>query len=137
MRRLVKYDSENDILTIECTCGNILEEDLSSIEEIKIHEHFNEYENLMFQCSNCNLIIGLNTNIPVSEYEEIEYEETVMRFNEINDRKIMRDLLWNKRADLKNMDRTAYNQEKIEYLERWNKTKEENPTRADIARIEF
>jgi hypothetical protein len=112
MNKIVKYDDTLDLLTIECECENLVDFDFSKIERIEFLEEFGEYENINIFCENCKRIHILNSNIAVSEYEERIYEELFGAYSEINDRKILRDILWKKRTDLKEMDRTAYNNEK-------------------------
>lgn len=136
MKQIIKYDESQDLLYLKCSCENFFEYNLSGYE-IEYNEQFNEYGNIIIVCENCKKVTHFNSNIPLSEYEEVEFEEKIMPYSEINERKILRDILWNKRSDLKSLDRNLYNEEKINILRNWEKEKSENPTRTDIANMNF
>jgi hypothetical protein len=121
--KISKYDLINDILTSKCTCENEINSDLSHITELNYQEEFGGYENITVTCQKCNTIHFLNMNIPESEYEEVELEETVMPFFDISNRKVLRDLMWAKRKDLKGKDRAEFNQQHKHILDEWNMRK--------------
>lgn len=118
MLKITNYEKNKDILSFECECGEIVETDLSKIIELNFLKEFDEYENISKKCENCKRIHFLNSNIPISEYEERIAEEIFLPLHEINDRKILRDILWEKRKDLKKLDRTKYNEEKKQLYEK-------------------
>lgn len=128
MIKIKSYDANTDTLIFQCECNEDCQVDLTRINELSFLEQFNEYENISHECLHCRRLHYFNANIPISEYEERVFEEVTFQYNEINDRKILRDILWKKRSDLKKIDRTTYNEgkkyifekdkEKVEELKR-------------------
>ncbi len=100
---LKKYDGVKDEITYACNCGLVNTFDCSSYESTFLEE-FNEYKNLKMECQ-CGMIHILNMNIPVDEMSEYELEMDIMPYDEINQRKYVRDIMWSKRTDLKLLNR--------------------------------
>lgn len=113
-----KYDAEQDLLTVKCDCGEVFYSDLSQ-EKVEFQEEFNQYSNITLQCPECSIYHILNMNIPCDEYSEISIEEVQMDFSDIDNRKNLRDVIWAKRADLKDLSRNEFNQNHLHHVTDW------------------
>jgi hypothetical protein len=121
MLKIMKYEGE--IVTVGCTCGETTPHDISQIDSLEYIEEFDSYENITLQCPHCDNIHILNMNIPEDEYSEVEIEETLMPLYDINNRKVLRDVMWAKRIDLKGKNRVDFNKSRKPLLDEWNSFK--------------
>lgn len=119
---------ESGVVTSICSnCKQTFSEDISEYSP-KFLEEFGEYENLYMRCM-CGTIMVINVNIPIHDEEEIEVMEVLAPLHEVNARRFVRKLMWEKRSDLRTKDREK---ERIEHF----KMHEDkiNKDRADAAK---
>ncbi len=115
MGHVKKY--ENGKLVLQCSqCDGDFDCEVPADYTPKYLPEFEQYECLAFECPCCkkngkNVTVVLNLNLPESEYDEedLEYQ---MPFKEINSRKLIRDLMWDVRPDLKGKDRAEFNRKR-------------------------
>ena len=109
------YNSKTDIMTfICCECGLKLEHDCSDFEATTEINIFGEevIKNLLVHCDNCDTDHWFNMNLPEGENDEIELEDAgKLPLAEVNTRKYLRDIMWKKRVDLKELDRNELNED--------------------------
>lgn len=127
MAKVKKFDATTDTLSYECPVCHTLNDVTLTHFESTLNVEFQEYKNLKVVCSACQangqeVTTFFNMNIPEDEYEDIEFEDTVMTLDEINTRKYLRDVMWRKRKDLAGTDRAAYNLERKHKLDEWRNT---------------
>ncbi len=110
--------------TVELTCprcSEVFTYDVPSDFRPKYIEEFQQYENLVIKCPNCedrdgiHTYVAINLNLPESEFDEAEIEPE-MPFEEINARKYVRDIMWAFRPDLRKEDRQVFNEERKQEL---------------------
>lgn len=121
--QIKKYDIETKTVFITCECNAEIVHVMK--EEIEFMEEFGEHRNLAVECSTCNLLHFLNMNLPIGDYTEVELEETVMPFQDIHNRQVLRDIMWDRRKDLRGKDRAEFNKRNKEHLDNWNAKKQE------------
>lgn len=125
MIKIQYYDNELDVVYVKCMCNHTIEEDLSYLETIGKNVSIpDEYDNLSIECGECGRLHYLNMNVPEDEYSEISFEDLVMPFDDIQNRKVLRDIMWAKREDLKELCRDSYNEERIDILHDWRQVLE-------------
>ena len=106
-------DYENEMIVFYCeVCEQEFHQQLPPNFEPRYLEEFGQYENLTLTCPTC-VAAGrmvnhvLNLNLPIFEEEELEVLEVLAPVEEVNARQAMRKLMWEKRPDLKEKNRTA------------------------------
>ena len=108
------YNTETDLLTfICCNCNQTVQMDCSDFVSEQSVNCFGEkeYSDLLVECP-CGTSHYFNLKIPEGEYDELDLEDAIFNYDEINTRKQLRDLMWNKRGDLKALDRNKFNEER-------------------------
>jgi hypothetical protein len=125
---------KNDELELHCNvCGFTIQHTLPMDFTFNFSTEFNEYEPHGVECENCKVnnkktLIYLNPNIPIGEYEEFELEALAhMHDSEINARKFLRDLIWDKRPDLFGKDRNEHNIPGLTIIEQVKKQYQNTP----------
>jgi hypothetical protein len=123
MLKINNYDTSSDKVSLTCLCGETF---VSSFDtnELQFIKEFDQYENIAVPCPTCKRTHVLNMNIPESEYDEIELEETLMATSDINGRKVLRDIMWVKRKDLKGKNRAAFNKTREFKIKEWEDKKQ-------------
>lgn len=114
----VTYSKETDLLNFVCpNCNKTVQFDCSDFTSgIEINPlGQEEYNDLIIECP-CGATTYFNMKIPEGEYDELDLEENVFTFEQINMRKQIRDLMWKKRADLSKINRNKFNEEKLPNL---------------------
>lgn len=107
----------NGQATIHCSmCDKPFTRALGANEEFKWDNQFNTgYLPIVAQCPNCEVdgkitTVHLNPNIPEGDFDEFEMEAIgLIPQDELNARKYMRDIMWERRPDLKTQSRTLRN----------------------------
>lgn len=104
---------KDGIATIYCIeCKRDFQAEVPDDAGDKFLEEFGQYANPTFLCTNCGKVrVAVNMNLPEGEFDEedLEYE---MPYEEINARKVTRDLMWAHRKDLRGKDRAAFNKDR-------------------------
>ena len=114
----LNYDKENDKIDYVCpNCKKSVSVDCSDFvsERLPTDTGELEFQNLIIDCE-CGSTTIFNFQIPEGDYQELDIEEEHFTYEQINLRKSLRDLIWAKRADLKQLDRDKFNDEQIPSL---------------------
>ena len=112
------YNKNTDILKFICpNCNAEIEYDCSTFTSESYINPLGEdtFKNLVIDCQ-CGATNYFNMMLPESDYDELDIEEYSMSYAEINMRKELRDLMWKKREDLKEMNRDTFNEERLKEL---------------------
>ena len=112
------YDKQNDSIKYVCpNCNQMVVVDCSDFASGQSPNQFGEleFENFIVDCE-CGATTLFNLQIPECDYSELDLEEEVFTYEQINLRNQVRDFMWAKRSDLKQLDRNKFNDEQIQKL---------------------
>ena len=112
------YDKQNDSIKYVCpNCNQMVVVDCSDFASGQSPNQFGEleFENFIVDCE-CGATTLFNLQIPECDYSELDLEEEVFTYEQINLRNQVRDFMWAKRSDLKQLDRNKFNDEQIPNL---------------------
>jgi hypothetical protein len=107
-------DYKDKEFEIECDCCKGTYKHKVPVDFVpRFIPEFQQYENYKIECPHCKqqgkqVITHININLPPGDYDEEEIE-VMISSNELNERKKVRDFMWDFRPDLKKLDRTTFN----------------------------
>lgn len=112
-------DYEDNIVNFWChSCETFQTADITD-QTTEFNEQFNQYMPIVIDCPGCedrgeNCTTFLNMNLPVvceMEMHVMDEESELTSHEEREDRRFIRDIMWDKRPDLKDVDRLEVIQE--------------------------
>lgn len=123
---------QNGVVILECpVCNQDTAHELPVDYEPRYLEEFGQYENLSVPCQICEaegrqVTNVVNINLPEFDEMELDVIEELAPAEEVISRQTVRDIMWNKRSDLKGKDRIKAREDYVmKNQERIDRTREE------------